>query len=241
MSALSEALAVGTSVRVVGLAKATQHNGKLGRVCKKAGPEGRIGVKLDLGGALAVKRANLEVLETVAEAPAPKKARASSDEEPRTVTRDNAVLREFNGSRDPTMMALYFHFKDHAFDAFNAAEYYAQLIRYHGAGIRVVAAIPRRMGDNLYSLVCLKNDQVERNTLCELAFQCKRQFVGISMLVKKVCFVCHKPGAASCPSCHCACFCSDACAKRGREAHEPVCRLVRGTGVLLEDEVVEIS
>ncbi|KAH8066216.1 hypothetical protein JL722_633 [Aureococcus anophagefferens] len=41
------------TVRVVGLAKATQHNGKLGRVCKKAGPEGRVGVALDLGGAVA--------------------------------------------------------------------------------------------------------------------------------------------------------------------------------------------
>ncbi|KAH8054493.1 hypothetical protein JL722_8841 [Aureococcus anophagefferens] len=53
----SEAFAVGATVRVVGLAKATQHNGKLGRVCRKAGPEGRVGVALDLGGAVAIRAA----------------------------------------------------------------------------------------------------------------------------------------------------------------------------------------
>lgn len=32
----------------------------------------------------------------------------------------------------------------------------------------------------------------EYNTLCELAFQCLRQFCGISLLVKCRCFTCHR-------------------------------------------------
>ena len=77
----SEAFAVGATVRVVGLAKATQHNGKLGRVCRKAGPEGRVGVALDLGGAVAVRRENLEALDASDDEASASEADTAPDED----------------------------------------------------------------------------------------------------------------------------------------------------------------
>lgn len=64
----------GEKVRVQGLVKAAQHNGKFAIVSKaltQKAAEGRIGVKLDDGTVLAVKRENLELI-SVPSAPAPK-------------------------------------------------------------------------------------------------------------------------------------------------------------------------
>jgi len=53
----------GAKVRIVGLVKAAQHNGKTATVSRKAAPAGRVAVKLDDGpGVLSVKPANLERL-----------------------------------------------------------------------------------------------------------------------------------------------------------------------------------
>jgi hypothetical protein len=54
-------LDAGAEVRVFGLVKAAQHNGKTGRVSRAAAPDGRVGVKLG-GQVLAVRRENLELV-----------------------------------------------------------------------------------------------------------------------------------------------------------------------------------
>ena len=58
---------VGGAVRVRGLTKATQHNGKLGRLCSvPADASARVGVALDDAGGgppLSVRRENVELLE----------------------------------------------------------------------------------------------------------------------------------------------------------------------------------
>ena len=102
----------------------------------------------------------------------------------------------------------------------------------------------------------------QNNQPCEVAFNCMRQFLGITMLVKKRCFVCNKPGAPMC-SCRkrtlptlvisgtfltdsdcvgllaeCACFCGDECAAAGREAHKKVCALVKASAVTVEEETL---
>ena len=53
----------GASVKISGLAKAPQHNGKIGRISAKAAEqEGRIGVELGKGQVLAIRRENLELV-----------------------------------------------------------------------------------------------------------------------------------------------------------------------------------
>ena len=243
---MEESLVRGTKVRVVGLVKAAQHNGKIGRVAKPAGPgpDGRVGVQLGKGQVLAVKRANLEVV-TEEVAPPPKKQDVKKEEpndfeeKTRTLKRVNQLMLEFDGSRDPNLLALYYHFNDQAFDCFNVPEYTAQMERYYANDISVVAVLPRRIKDNEYFLVCLQDKITERNNLCEVAFQCMRQFAGISMLVKRVCFVCNRPGAPMC-KCHCACFCSKECETRGQASHAKLCRLAQASNVTVEDEIVQV-
>ena len=103
-----------------------------------------------------------------------------------------------------------------------------------------MAVVTRHVRENEYFLVCLKNKQEDMNSLCELAFQCQRQFCGISMLVKRRCFVCHKPGAAKC-ACQCACFCSKECEARGAPQHSKLCKLIRASPVKTEEETVQMS
>ena len=159
----------------------------------------------------------------------------------RTLKHDNGMLIEFNGSADPDVLVLYHHLRDRAFDCFNASEYNEQMLRYYSANMRVVAVLSRQLqqpGDCF--LVCLQHAAAERNTLCELAFQCKRSFAGISMLVKTRCFACNKPGARRCP-CQCACFCSKECeASDCAAAHKKVCKLIRASSVTVDDECVQL-
>lgn len=230
----------GATVRIVGLTKAQQHNGKVGKISAKATEqEGRVGVELGEGVVLAVRRENLEL---VAAAPAPSGGGdVASEGKQRTLQRENGMLIEFNGSPDPDVLILYHHVRDRAFDCFNASEYNEQMLRYYGANIHVVAVLPRQLQQpNDSFLVCLQNAVSERNTLCELAFQCKRSFAGISMLVKQRCFACNKPGAPRCV-CQCACFCSAECdASDTAVAHKKLCKLIRSGSVQVEDDCVAL-
>ena len=119
---------------------------------------------------LAVKRGNLQLVDEV-------------QREPKTLERHHQLLAEFDGSRDPDTLALYYHSRDKAFDAYNAQEYTSQLLRYYQHNSRVVCVSPRRIRGNDYSLIQLRHDDDERNSLCELAFQCQRSFCGVSILV----------------------------------------------------------
>eukprot|EP00537_Pseudo-nitzschia_pungens_P010329 CAMPEP_0172391624 /NCGR_PEP_ID=MMETSP1061-20121228/7981_1 /TAXON_ID=37318 /ORGANISM="Pseudo-nitzschia pungens, Strain cf. pungens" /LENGTH=267 /DNA_ID=CAMNT_0013122293 /DNA_START=21 /DNA_END=825 /DNA_ORIENTATION=+ len=107
----------------------------------------------------------------------------------RTLKRDNALLRELDGSPDPNVLVLYYHFADRAFDCFNATEYNVQMLRYYEKGLAVKLIAPRMVGTNEYFLVGLQQhaqtQHDQNNSLCEVAFQCRRSFEGISMLVKK--------------------------------------------------------
>ena len=53
----------GAEVRIVGLVKTPQHNGKVGIISAKApGTEGRVGVELGKGKPIALRRENLELV-----------------------------------------------------------------------------------------------------------------------------------------------------------------------------------
>lgn len=228
-------VAAGAAVKVVGLTKAAQHNGKVGKVVARPAREGRVGVQLGDGTVLAVRRENLEALEVSGAKQAEEGAQLQ-----RTLKREDAVLREFDGSRDPDTRVLYFHRRDRAFDAYNAAEYNEQMIRYYAGGLSVVSVVPRRAGDNEYFLVGLRHKEDDQNTLCDLAFQCMRQFVGVSMLVKRRCFVCNKPNSPMCV-CQCACFCSKECEASGRDSHGKLCTLIQASQVVVaEDEGLDL-
>ena len=224
----------GETVRISGLVKAAQHNGKLGRVSTKSGNDGRIGVVLSDGAVLAVRSQNLEVVEEVSTSAA---ASSMPEGKERTLKRDNALLREFYASAgDPDCLVLYFHLRDQSFDCYNATEYNGQMLRYAGAGISVKEVVPRLLGAEQCFLVCLQNQQAELNTLCTAAFQCQRSFCGISMLVRQRCFACQKPGAPLC-ACNVACFCSEQCkASEVGRAHQELCELVRACSVALAPE-----
>ena len=148
----------GTTVRIVGLAKTPQHNGRVGRVsARTAGEDGRVGVELGKGQTLSVRCQNLQQVEepepSAVDAPGP----AAPEGVQRTLQRDNSVLQEFDGSAAPDTLALYHHLRDRAFDAFNAAEYNEQMLRYYAGGITVTEVVPRKMGQSDYVLVCLRN------------------------------------------------------------------------------------
>jgi len=215
----------GARVKVVGLRSAKQHNGKLGTLGEPS--DGRWAVSLDGSGRkLAVKRGNLQLVE-------------EPQREPKTLERHHQLLAEFDGSRDPDTLALYYHSRDRAFDAYNAAEYTSQLLRYYQHGLRVVCVSPRRIRGNDYALIQLRHDDDERNSLCELAFQCQRSFCGVSILVKKRCFACGRPGAPACV-CACAFFCSERCAAEASDTHRDLCQRIRAFPCSVEEEVLTI-
>ena len=114
----------------------------------------RVVVELGKGQTLSVRLQNLErAEEPSAVAPTP----AAPEGVQRTLQRDNAVLQEFDGTGDPDTLVLYHHLRDRAFDAFNAAEYNEQMLRYYAGGISVSEVVPRKMGDHHYLLICLRN------------------------------------------------------------------------------------
>ena len=102
-----------------------------------------------------------------------------------------------------------------------------------------MAVVPRKLKESDAFLVCLQHKVAERNTLCDVAFQCMRQFAGYSMLVKQACFVCHKPGAPRC-ACQCACFCSKECTDAGWKDHHKLHALVSASSVTVEEECVQL-
>ena len=106
----------------------------------------------------------------------------NNNEEPkqRTLKRDYGLLKEFDGnSYDPNVLVLYYHFADRAYDCFNGTEYITQMLRYYKNGITVKLILPRRIGANTYHIIGLQHPQHNKNTLCEVAFNCGRSFCGI--------------------------------------------------------------
>ena len=103
-------------------------------------------------------------------------------------------------------MVMCHHVWDGAFDAFNAGKFHQQLMRYYAGGILLVMVAPRTTEGAEYFLVRLQNKLATHNMLCKLGFPCMRQCFGVTMLVKRRCFVCHKPTPKHCKGCHCACF-----------------------------------
>jgi hypothetical protein len=163
----------------------------------------------------------------------------------RELKRDTSLLREFDASESQDLLVLYHHVRDAAFDCFNAAEYTSQMLRYYQNGWSLVVVAPRtitikdqgqdRVREREYFLVCLQHSQASRNILCELSFLCFRQFCGISMLVKKRCFVCHKPTELRCKGCQCACFCSKDCQRAGWTEHKKLCKVAKSNNVVVEE------
>ena len=109
------------------------------------------------------------------------------------------------------------------------------MLRYYDNSMSVVAVVPRKMADAGCFLVCLVHKKEDANTLCEVAFQAMRQFVGVSMLVKQRCFVCNRPGAPKC-ACGVACFCPGGCEESGRDDHAKLCKLVKKSAAITCDE-----
>ena len=226
----------GQKVKIKGLVNAAQHNGKVGKVTKSIAPNGRVGVKLDTGKVLAIKPENLEVLQQTS-------TTATTNDVPgqRTLKRDNALLREFDGSPDPNTLALYYHFADSAFDAYNAPELISQLLQYYKHNLQLKVVCPRTVGHNQYYLLCLQHSQHDKNTLCQLAFNSGRSFTGICTLVKKRCFACYKPNVPLCKDCLCACFCSDKCRNSDiGKKHDVLCKQVDVSKVVLEEESLSL-
>lgn len=242
----------GTKVRIKGLLNAAQHNGKIGIVTKASAPgEGeRVGVKLQdgSGAVLAIKIENLDVvndhLVTTTKTTTSKQPSLPTE---RTLKREHALLREVDGSPDPNVLVLYYHFADKAFDCFNATEYHTQMLRYYEKGLSVKLIVPRMIGNNHYFLVGLQHSQPDKNSLCEVAFNCGRSFTGISMLVKQRCFACNKPlpgKDTTCPKCRCVCFCNDAiCIDRHsdmRTKHMNLCQKIDLSKVVMETENIQL-
>lgn len=145
----------------------------------------------------------------------------------RTLKRDTSILVEFNNSLDPNCLILYYHIKDCQFDAFNASEYHQQLMKCFENNMEMKEVVSRSIQGMDYLLICLMDRVLERNSLCELAFLCQRQFQGMTMLVKRKCFNCNKPTNKQCSVCKISCFCSQECQKKGWSYHKSVCNHIK--------------
>lgn len=233
---------VGTKVKIKGLVNAAKHNGKTGLVTKASAPGtgNRVGVKLQDGSGtvLAIKVENLDTLKESATTALPKE---------RTLKREGGLLREFDGNPDPNVLVLYYHFADRAFDCFNTPEYRVQMLRYFDKGLKVKLIVPRKIGPNDYTLIGLQHPDQDKNTLCEVAFNCGRSFTGISMLFKKRCFACHKPLNGSTPcqeGYHCAWFCTEpTCLERSsaiRSDYKKLAQKIDMSKVVVETECVQL-
>jgi hypothetical protein len=165
---------------------------------------------------------------------------AGVEKNKKVLKQDLSLLREFDSNEHKDVLVLYHHVKDSAFDAFNAEEYTQQLLQYYAKKITVKVVVPRTIGNNKYFLVCLQHEVKEYNSLCQLAFQCKRQFVGYSMLVKKKCFACNKTTNLTCAGCKCACFCSKECQASSFAAHKKLCKLIRASNAQTEEESLDL-
>ena len=164
-----EGILPGTKVKIKNLVKAAQHNGKVGIVVKTNAPDdGRVGVKLaaaDGGKTLSVKIENLELHQQKSS------NNDTGGSAQRTLKRDNSLLQEFDGSRDPDTLALYYHYGDRAFDAYNGQELINQILHYYKHNLQLKLVAPRKIGTNEYYLLCLQHSEHKKNTLCELAFK----------------------------------------------------------------------
>ena len=164
-----EGILPGTKVKIKNLVKAAQHNGKVGIVVKTNAPDdGRVGVKLaadDGGKTLSVKIENLELYQQKST------NNDTGGSAQRTLKRDNSLLREFDGSPDPDTLALYYHYGDRAFDAYNGQELINQILHYYKHNLQLKLVAPRKIGTNEYYLLCLQHSEHKKNTLCELAFK----------------------------------------------------------------------
>ena len=117
------------------------------------------------------------------------------------------------------------------------------MLDYYSKGLSVIEVVPRRIHDDDYFLVCLRHSTNKTaNALCQLAFQCRRQFFGYTMLVKQCCFVCGRPGAEKCEKCECACFCNSNsdCRRQGANAHAQLCKLVQAKMPTIDREVLQL-
>lgn len=228
----------GARVRIQGLVGSKEHNGKVGEIAKAAAPSGRVAVKLADGKFLSVKTSNLEVVESSDKSG---QKRPNGDVKERTLKRDNALLREFHGSQDPNVFALYYHFRDREFDCFNVQEYETQMIRYYESSMKLVLVVPRKILDRRYTLVCLQHSDHAKNTLCEVAFNSGRSFAGISMLIKENCFACNKPNSEMC-TCKSAFFCSPTCREttEAGKRHTKLCNLIDTSSVIVEKECLQL-
>ena len=115
-------------------------------------------------------------------------------------------------------------------------------LHYYSKGIEVKIVVPRKIKDSMYFLVCLSHTSDEScDTLCQLAFQCQRQFLGFSMLVKKRCFVCHKKTTLMCTQCKSACFCSRECQTKGWISHKKLCKKIKNSKIATEEEAETLN
>ena len=165
---------------------------------------------------------------------------AGAEKNKKVLKLDLSLLREFDTNDHKDMLVLYHHRKDSDFDCFNTEEYTQQLLQYYANQVSVKEIVPRSIGNNKYLLVCLQHETKEYNTLCQLAFQCKRQFLGYSMLVKKKCLTCNKSTNMICTGCKCACFCSRDCQIAGFATHKKICKLIRKSNVQTEEETMDL-
>jgi hypothetical protein len=160
----------------------------------------------------------------------------------KVLKKDTSLLREFDSGEDRNLLCLYYHLRDAAFDCFSAEEYNEQMLNYYSKGIEVKIVVPRKIKDSMYFLVCLSHTSDEScDTLCQLAFQCQRQFLGFSMLVKKRCFVCHKKTTLMCTQCKCACFCSRECQTKGWISHKKLCKKIKNSKIATEEEAETLN
>ena len=148
--ALPPWLEAGCWVRITGLAKAPQHNGKVGKVSAKAAEDGRVGVELGKGQALSVRMQNLEPAEepakqaaagetsaAVASAPAPPRTGGSWDDVSErqlllALSDDElakrAALLSNGGSRTPLLTSLSYGIKRKLLRVYGNAPRYDRLV-----------------------------------------------------------------------------------------------------------------
>jgi hypothetical protein len=136
------------------------------------------------------------------------------------------------------------------FQCLSFAEMFDEMKSMYGINYRLVVVVPRTFKGTQLRLICLQaiegSTQADSMGPCQMAFQCHRQFLGYSYLVKLRCINCGGTDHLRfCSACSVASYCSEDCQRAHRSVHKGICKLIKTERVehpfvVRENESLEI-
>jgi hypothetical protein len=127
---------------------------------------------------------------------------------------------------------MNYNLRAQQFQCLSFPEMFDEMQVLYGLNYRLRVVLPRTFKGAKLRLICLQaiegSDEANSMGPCQMAFQCHRQFVGYSYLVKLRCMNCGSTGPVRfCRACSIASYCSPDCQLAHRSVHKGICKLIR--------------